>query len=335
MENVVKTRLQSVLFADAQIYRNIVILPLVAEAGGGLQYRTLGESLAAGEVTITEVSTAGSVPELQVLNRGHRPVLLVDGEEVAGAKQNRVLNTSILVKANSETRIPVSCTEQGRWCYLSTAFAESGNVMAYRSRSKKTRSVHASLEESGAHHSDQGEVWQEIVKLHGKAGTHSPTSAMKDVFDARGNDLRKFEEAFKPVPNQVGLLAFIGGSPAGLELVSLASVYAKLHPKLVRSYTLEGLLDAKSQPCDPGNILPMARKFLDEIIAAEEHQFPSIGHGIDHRYRGHSNLNNQFSTICGTALVHENEVIHAAFFRLEKTGHPGRLEFDRSQGRAS
>ena len=314
MENVVKTRLQSVLFADAQIYRNIVILPLVAEGSGALQYRTLGESLAAGEVTITEVSTAGSVPELQVLNRGHLPVLLVDGEEVAGAKQNRVLNTSILVKANSETRIPVSCTEQGRWCYLSTAFAESGNVMAYRSRSKKTRSVHASLEESGAHHSDQGEVWQEIVKLHGKAGTHSPTSAMKDVFDARGDDLRKFEEAFKPVPNQVGLLAFIGGTPAGLELVSLASVYAKLHPKLVRSYTLEALLDQGRElsplSAAPDTILPMARKFLDEIIAAGEQQFPSISHGMDHRYKA--------PTISGTALVHENEVIHAAFFRLDK-----------------
>jgi hypothetical protein len=254
------------------------------------------------------------------------------------------------VKANSETRIPVSCTEQGRWCYLSKAFAESGNVMAYRSRSKKTRSVHASLEESGAHHSDQGEVWQEIVKLHGKAGTHSPTSAMKDVFDARGEDLRKFEEAFKPVPNQVGLLAFIGGTPAGLELVSLASVYAKLHPKLVRSYTLEALLDqgrelSPSSPA-PDTIIPMTRKFLDEIISSDERQFPSISHGIDHRYRGPSTINNPSrrpvrhgysdggskakadpsrrsfseggSTICGTALVHENEVIHAAFFRLDK-----------------
>jgi len=44
------------------------------------------------------------------------------------------------------------------------------------------------------------------------------------------------------VPNQIGLLAFISGVPAGMDLVSLNAAYATLHPKLVRIYTLEGLL---------------------------------------------------------------------------------------------
>ena len=70
---------------------------------------------------------------------------------------------------------------------------------------------------------------------------------MSDVYKARDEDLRKCDEIFKPVANQVGLLAFIGGKPAGADLVSLTSAYAKLHPKLVRSYTLEGLLDAKAK----------------------------------------------------------------------------------------
>ena len=69
---------------------------------------------------------------------------MIGGEELAGAKQNRVLNTSILLKEASETKIPVSCTEQGRWSYASKAFSESGNVMAFKSRSRKTRSVHKS-----------------------------------------------------------------------------------------------------------------------------------------------------------------------------------------------
>src|SRR5512133_3615464 len=134
MENSVKNRLQSVQFAEAQIYRNIAIVPLIAPTDGTLQYRTLGEALATWDVAITEVSTAGSVPELMVINRANKPVLLVDGEELAGAKQNRVLNTSILVKEVSKTKIPVSCTEQGLWSYASKAFCESGNVMAYKSR---------------------------------------------------------------------------------------------------------------------------------------------------------------------------------------------------------
>jgi hypothetical protein len=314
MENTVKTRLRSVRMGEPQTYKAVTVVPLIAPEDGIFQYNSLGEALASGELAITEVSNAGSVPELMVVNRGNRPVLLVDGEELAGAKQNRVLNTSILLKESSETKIPVSCTEQGRWAYSSKVFSESGYVMAHKSRSRKTSSVHTSLAASGIYQSDQGEVWAGIAQLQAKSGTHSPTSAMHDVFKAREDDLRQCDEIFRPVTNQIGFVAFIGGAPAGLDVVSLTSMYAKLHTKLIRSYTLEGLVEPKLETSDVDQIAADARNFLDEIIAAEESEFPSVGHGTDHRFKARA--------LAGTALVHENEVIHAAFFRLEESQEP-------------
>ncbi len=325
MENTVKSRLQSVQLGEAQVYKNIAIVPLLTSADGTYQYRTLGEALGAGDMTVTEVSAGGSVPELLVVNRGNKCVLLIDGEELAGAKQNRVLNTSILVMEASETKIPVSCTEQGRWSYASKVFSESGNVMAYKSRSRKTSSVYCALEASAGHKSDQGEVWDAISELQAKACAQSPTSAMSDVYKARDEDLRKCEEIFKPVPNQVGLLAFIGGQPAGADMVSLTTAYAKLHPKLVRSYSLDGLLDSKQETIAVDTVATRAGLFLDEIAAAEERQFPSVGYGTDHRFKG--------KALAGTALVHENEVIHAAFFRLDEPEQPGRMASYRSHRR--
>ena len=70
---------------------------------------------------------AGSVPELLVENMGDIRVLFIEGEELVGAKQNRILNTSILVAAKSKTKIPVSCVEQGRWGYKSKFFGSSGS----------------------------------------------------------------------------------------------------------------------------------------------------------------------------------------------------------------
>lgn len=340
MESVVQSRLQSIQFGEAQTYKNITILPLIAPADGTFQYRTLGEALATWDIAITEVSAGGSVPDLMVVNRGNKCVLLIDGEELAGAKQNRVLNTSILIKEVSETKVPVSCTEQGRWSYASKAFSESGNVMAYKARSKKTRSVQCSLEACGAPVSDQGEVWHGIAELQAKAGGSSATSAMSDIYKAREADLHQCDEIFKSVPNQVGIFAIIDGRPAGVDMVSLTGAYAKLHPKLVRSYTLEGLLDA--QPSPPrgegkGEVAPksalriphseLAKSFLAEILPAEERQFASVGHGTDYRYKA--------KALAGTALVHQNEVIHAAFFRLDETEQPERMASYRHRRRQS
>ncbi len=316
MESAVFSRLQSVQLGEPQLYKNIAIVPLVAP-GGVFQYNTLGEALANSSLVVTEVSSAGSVPELMVANRGNQPVLLIDGEELAGAKQNRVLNVSILIKATSETKIPVSCTEQGRWAYASKEFADSGNVLAYKSRSHKSSSVHRSLELSGSHMSDQGQVWEDIAELHHKAGSQSRTHAMSDVYKARQDDLRKCDETFKAVPNQIGLVAFINGRPAGADIVSLGAAYAKLHPKLVRSYTLEGLLEQKPEARPPEALLGDARQFLDEIAVAEQSQFPSIGHGTEYRYKS--------KHLAGSALVHANELIHAAFFRLEEVQEGERM----------
>jgi ARG and Rhodanese-Phosphatase-superfamily-associated Protein domain len=38
-----------------------------------------------------------------------------DGQELVGAKQNRVLNVTVLIEAESEVLLPLSCVEEGRW----------------------------------------------------------------------------------------------------------------------------------------------------------------------------------------------------------------------------
>ena len=65
--------------------------------GGRLPHAGRGHRRRLGQ--ITEVSDAGRVSELKVVVKGERAVLLVDGEELVGAKQNRVLNLSMLVPA--------------------------------------------------------------------------------------------------------------------------------------------------------------------------------------------------------------------------------------------
>mgnify|MGYP001485673302 CR=1 FL=1 len=104
---------RQLIFGDVQSHGALAVLPIMAELPTGPDYLTLSEALAAGTLVITEINEGGSVPELAVMNEGDLPVLLLDGEELAGAKQNRVVNTTILLKEHSKTVIPVSCVEQG------------------------------------------------------------------------------------------------------------------------------------------------------------------------------------------------------------------------------
>ena len=51
------------------------------------EYELLDDAVALGSVQITEISESGSVSELLVWNNGDKPVLIVDGQELLGAKQ--------------------------------------------------------------------------------------------------------------------------------------------------------------------------------------------------------------------------------------------------------
>ena len=51
--------------------------------------------------------------------------------------------------------------------------------------------------------------------------------------------------------------------------------------------------------------------FVEQSRQCKEEKFKSVGHGWDHRFEG--------STIVGSALVHQEKVIHMAFFGITET----------------
>ncbi len=113
MDQAVKSHLEGIKFGGVQRHRNVAVYPIFSEVDGSPHYLTMKEAMAGGFLAVTEVSAGGAVPELKVINSASVAVLILDGEELAGAKQNRIVNTTILLRRQSETIIPVSCTEHG------------------------------------------------------------------------------------------------------------------------------------------------------------------------------------------------------------------------------
>ena len=179
MDPIISNVLSKLEFGEIQAFNNMAVIPLFTSVDNSSKYLTLKEALGRRLLAVTEISQSGSVPELKVVNKADIPVLLLDGEELAGAKQNRVLNTTILVMENSETVIPVSCTEQGRWSYSSAEFFDSGHIMGSHLRARKASFVKRSLEVFNCYRGDQGAVWDGIERLSSMANVSSSTRAMK------------------------------------------------------------------------------------------------------------------------------------------------------------
>ena len=126
--------LQVISLGEAQCFENLQITPLLAPAAGTADYLTLSETQELGLAVVTEVSESGSVPTLLLENTAEQAVFLLDGEELVGAKQNRILNLTLLVPAKTSLEIPVSCVEQGRWSHRSREFASAERTFFSKGR---------------------------------------------------------------------------------------------------------------------------------------------------------------------------------------------------------
>ncbi len=326
MDILITDFLSKIDFGEMQGFKNLQVIPLFTEEEEGLKYLTLKEALEKRLLVVKEVSAEASVPELKVINNADASVLLLDGEELAGAKQNRVLNSSILVKKKSELIIPVSCTEQGRWSYQTDEFFNSENILSHKIRSKKAAFVSDSLKESGSYESDQGAIWDEISEMSASAGVHSATRAMKDVFEEKKDILNEYIETYKCLSHQKGMLVFVGGEIAGLDILSRESAFEVIFPKLVKSYAIDAILEKKGKKGSNKKPIEEAKEFLQEIKDCKEKKYSSTGQGWDYRFEGKDKV--------GSALVYRKRIIHMAFFKINKeervrrmSGHKRRREY--------
>ena len=296
--------IDNIQIGEAVEHRGIVITPLFPRRDPVAAYITLDEALPQG-LRIREVDEAGTVPELVVENPLAERVLLYDGEELIGAKQNRILNVSVLVDAKSTLKIPVSCVEQGRWTRRSDAFEAAPHAASPELRHRKNVALQAQPLARGV---SQGEVWDAVHEKATRMGVHSLTEASRDTFRAYARALRALEDAFPSQPGQCGAILGIGDSMC-LDAVSRPDAFARLWPKLRAGYLLDALERLDGTPMLMA-VIPM---ILDETRKADWSRQPSAGLGEDIRLRS--------ERVLGSGLELEGELLQLSSF-LSADGHP-------------
>lgn len=122
----------------------LTLIP-VFHSGRSLDYLLFADAVAGGSARVEEADAGDDYRRIQVVNLGPSWVLLVEGQILIGLKQNRALNTSVLIAPGGTTVIPVSCVEEYRWQALAVA-----NLSPEVFASPGVRQVTAAADQTGA-----------------------------------------------------------------------------------------------------------------------------------------------------------------------------------------
>ena len=295
------------------IYTHLVgpltVVQAVIEGGCSLAFITSTKAMSLGLIEVSEVNQSGSVNNLKVKNLADVPVFFSDGDILKGAKQNRVLNTSVLLAPKTETVIPVSCIEAGRWRHVSANFCSSNHVASSALRAVKARAVEVNYKASLTpdYQSDQHAVWGKIASDHAKLGEVTGTSSMAEVYEKKQPELDAFLVNLRPLEGATAVCIFFEGKVLSLDIFARPEILSEYLPKLVRGALVDsyGKADAKE---DDGTLEAKALTLFQLAQQEGSEGKPSVSLGIETR----------FSTkeVTGFRLTHEG-LVHASLLQLD------------------
>lgn len=283
-------------------YKNVEVIPIKSDSFGSKDFLTLKKGYEMGLVEIKELENA-TVNTVLCKNDAVVPLLLIDSDEITGAMQNRIINDSLLVPAQTSLKIPVSCTEHGRWHYKRDYQEnESFKPSLYTAHnSGRERKLRASYENRDY----QGDVWDSISIFEDRNEYRSATSALNDSYENTKEKQNDYLKYFEIKDGQNGAIFIVNGEFKGLELFYNPSIYREYHEKICRSYIIEAIVGENDETdfIDRKEIMSI----LDNISDAEFKSVKSVGLGENLKFSNNKGV--------GSGLVYENEIIHMSYLK--------------------
>jgi hypothetical protein len=310
--DLVQGRVEEIKVGEPQRFGGLTMFPLIGRSIGGLDYLTLDEAMSQGAIRVGE-KDEGEVNTIVIRNRSGDRVFIMDGEEVVGAKQNRVLNSSLMIGPKQIAEVPVSCVEQGRWASVSDDFKPAGTQLFARARQVNTPAVSENLaaRPTAGAQGDQMRIWDEVAAKRANLSMAKPSGPMHEAYEKFDKDIGDYTRHFEIVSDQVGALFAINGEIVGADIFDQSRTLKRLFAKLVKSYALDAIEKHRTGP----ELVPDrddARHFLQLVLepGVSIHDYQSPGEGRDVRITSRR--------INGAALVVAQRAVHVSLFAPEK-----------------
>lgn len=286
---------------DPFFVRNIVLGPILAHHGDSIPFTLLENAVEKCDARILD---RGRVDTVELSYRGNNPLLLIEGEEILGALQNRVISTSVYIKEHEPVYLPVVCVEEGRWSG-GAEFKESETVAYPTLRSILASSVYESLKYMGDFLADQDRVWNSVKRTLESFTVKSMTYSMHNAFESLQQDINSYMEDIEDAGDSMaGFIAIAGGRLMGIDLFGSPIIFKTAHKKVIRGYILEAL-SRRNEPT-PAIKRDSLIKFWESIIRKKYEEYPAVAEGVEFRFRKNS--------LVARALVVDDKLVHMSVF---------------------
>lgn len=294
-------------------FKGLKVFPVTGRGNARLaDVMTLDEALKAKALRVTEMDGGAQVNSLKLENTGSKPVFVMGGEILRGAKQDRMLQGDLLVPPKSgPLTVRAFCTEQGRWTEQTAQFQAS------------EMSVPNSVRGVAKAEKAQGRVWDSIAQNQSRLKVAAPTSAAKDVYQDKQVqvDTKPYIDALQSLPKDhrdaVGVIVTYGKKLVAVDVFGDDTLLTKLYPKLLRSYVVDIVSGSWNGDRDEAS----ARAILAAAGSAgwTPGETDGVGTAIEFKV----------GVVHGTSLIRDGSVLHADAFEADDTprtspNRPGR-----------
>jgi hypothetical protein len=289
-------------------FGNAAVVQLSSQPFSNFPFLPAGPAIRSGGLVISELTASGSVGRLAALNNTDGYLLLTDADVLTGAKQNRVVNRSVLLAPSSKTIIDVSCVERLRWSYRSTSFNTPGSVADPNLRSRKAGTFSRMKPEAEPGFRDtQGEVWDHVSHDLACEGVHSHTESYEELIQFRMQKRDRVFPQCDPADGCNGLAVILDGKVISADIFGNVESYKYYFPMLRDAAFSLSRPGAGKDQCDIHEAYFKALAAIDDFNDAGRH--PEEGHpgaGTLHMV--------ETQQLVGFSLIHGEEMIHNALF---------------------
>lgn len=233
-------------------YGNLALIQIEVKPETTLNFRPGEPEIRSGKLIISESSSNGVVGTLIAENNTDAFLLLTDADVLIGAKQNRVLNKSVLLAPFSKTFLDVSCVERRRWQYTSKDFSAAPTVADHELRKDKAQAIASKMSKTKMTEAQntQERVWSHIQDKMTTENFESSTESYSDLIRFR---ISKKEDNFPVCEPEKGcnaLAVMLDHNIVCIDIFGTEDSYKHYFPKLRDSAFRQATVNENAKAVD-------------------------------------------------------------------------------------